>query len=120
MAHRPGQHRQPQEVAQIVGQHEELQLDPDLEYQKRTFPRQLLNRLILRAVRMLTAANFFPFDSIVPLRAGGLGGGFVLSHPQSFPGLGTNRVNISGSSLTNRAFAPVNTSGDSFFRLIYP
>jgi hypothetical protein len=67
-----GQHCQPQEVAQIVGQHEELQLDPDLEYQKRTLPRKLPNRLILRAVHMLTAANFFPFDSIVPLRAGAL------------------------------------------------
>src|SRR5882762_8823482 len=42
---------------------------PDLESRKRTLPRKLHTRLVLRGVRMLTAAKFLPFGTIVPLRA---------------------------------------------------
>src|SRR6267142_1983368 len=45
---------------------------PDLESRKRTLPRKLHTRLILRGVRVLTAAKFLPFGSVVSLRAGAL------------------------------------------------
>jgi len=45
---------------------------PDLESQKRTLPRKLNTRLILRGVPVLTAAKFLPFGTVVPLRAGAL------------------------------------------------
>ncbi|HXJ56385.1 MAG TPA: DedA family protein [Verrucomicrobiae bacterium] len=45
---------------------------PDLESRKRTLPRKLPARLILRGVRVLTAAKFLPFGTVVPLRAGAL------------------------------------------------
>jgi len=45
---------------------------PDLESRKRTLPRKLHTRLILRGVRVLTAAKFLPFGTVVPLRAGAL------------------------------------------------
>ena len=45
---------------------------PDLESRKLTLPRKLHTRLILRGVRVLTAAKFLPFGTVVPLRAGAL------------------------------------------------
>ena len=48
---------------------------PDLESRKRTLPQKLHTRLILRGVRMLTAAKFVPFGTVVPLRAGALEAG---------------------------------------------
>jgi membrane protein DedA with SNARE-associated domain len=45
---------------------------PDLESRKRSLPRKLHTRLILRGVRVLTAAKFLPFGTLVPLRAGAL------------------------------------------------
>ncbi len=45
---------------------------PDLESRKLTLPRKLHSRLIPRAVRVLTAAKFLPFGTVVPLRAGAL------------------------------------------------
>ena len=45
---------------------------PDLESRKRTLPRKLHTRSILRGVRVLTAAKFLPFGTVVPLRAGAL------------------------------------------------
>jgi len=45
---------------------------PDLESWKRTMPGKLPSRLILRAVRVLTAAKFLPFGTVVPLRAAAL------------------------------------------------
>lgn len=45
---------------------------PDLESQKHTLPRKLHTRLILRGVRVLTAAKFLPFGTVVSLRAGAL------------------------------------------------
>ena len=45
---------------------------PDLESRKHTLPRKLNARLILRGVRVLTGAKFFPFGNVVPLRAGAL------------------------------------------------
>jgi membrane protein DedA with SNARE-associated domain len=45
---------------------------PDLEFRKRTLPRKLHTRLILRGVRVLTTAKFLPFGTVVPLRAGAL------------------------------------------------
>ena len=45
---------------------------PDLESRKHTLPRKLNTRLILRGVRVLTAAKFLPFGTVVPLRAGAL------------------------------------------------
>jgi len=45
---------------------------PDLESRKRTLPRKLNTRLIRRSVRVLTAAKFLPFGTVVPLRAGAL------------------------------------------------
>jgi membrane protein DedA with SNARE-associated domain len=45
---------------------------PDLESRKRALPRTLHTRLILRGVRVLTAAKFLPFGTVVPLRAGAL------------------------------------------------
>ena len=45
---------------------------PDLESRKRAIPGKLPSRLILRAVRVLTAAKFLPFGTVVPLRAGAL------------------------------------------------
>ncbi|SPE44748.1 membrane hypothetical protein [Candidatus Sulfotelmatobacter sp. SbA7] len=45
---------------------------PHWEAQKRTLPRKLYTRLILRGVRVLTAAKFLLFGTVVPLRAGAL------------------------------------------------
>jgi len=45
---------------------------PDLESRKCTLPRKLRARLILRGVRLLTAAKFLPFGTVVALRAGAL------------------------------------------------
>jgi len=45
---------------------------PDLESRKRAFPRKLHTRLILRGMRVLTGAKFFPFGNVVPLGAGAL------------------------------------------------
>ena len=45
---------------------------PDLESRKRMLPRKLNTRLILRGVRVLTAAKFLPLGSVVPMRAGAL------------------------------------------------
>jgi len=45
---------------------------PDLESRKRTLPPKLYTRLILRGVRVLTAAKFLPFGTVVSLRAGAL------------------------------------------------
>ena len=45
---------------------------PDLESRKLTLPRKLHTRLILRGVRVLTAAKFLPFGTVVPLHAGAL------------------------------------------------
>ena len=45
---------------------------PDLEARKHMVPGRLPARLILRAVRVLTAAKFLPFGNVVPLRAGAL------------------------------------------------
>jgi len=45
---------------------------PDLESRKLTLPRKLHTRLILRGVRVLTAAKFLPFGHVMPLRAGAL------------------------------------------------
>jgi membrane protein DedA with SNARE-associated domain len=45
---------------------------PGLESRKLTLPRKLHTRLILRDVRVLTAAKFLPFGTIVPLHAGAL------------------------------------------------
>jgi membrane protein DedA with SNARE-associated domain len=50
---------------------------PDLESRKRTFPRKLPTRLILRGIRVLTAAKFLPFGTVVPLRAGALEVGWL-------------------------------------------
>src|SRR5689334_5737071 len=49
-----------------------FRLFPDLESRKRTIPRKLNTRLILRVVPVLTAAKFLPFGTVVPLRAGAL------------------------------------------------
>ena len=45
---------------------------PHLESVKRTIPRRLHAKLVLRGVRMLTAAKFIPFGTVVALRAGAL------------------------------------------------
>ena len=45
---------------------------PDLEFRKRTLPRKLHTRLILRGVRVLTTAKFLPFGTVFLLRAGAL------------------------------------------------
>jgi membrane protein DedA with SNARE-associated domain len=45
---------------------------PDLESRQRTLPRKLHTRFILRGVRVLTAAKFLPFGTVVSLRAGAL------------------------------------------------
>jgi membrane protein DedA with SNARE-associated domain len=45
---------------------------PHWEARKHTLPRKLHTRLILRGVRVLTAAKFLPFGTVVPLRAGAL------------------------------------------------
>jgi membrane protein DedA with SNARE-associated domain len=50
---------------------------PDLESRKRTLPRKLHTRSILRGVRVLTVAKFLPFGTVVPLRAGALEVGFL-------------------------------------------
>jgi len=58
-----------------LGQHAKrriFRVFPDLESRKRTLPRKLHTRLILRGVRVLTAAKFLPFGTVVPLRAGAL------------------------------------------------
>jgi membrane protein DedA with SNARE-associated domain len=49
-----------------------FRLFPDLASQKHTLPRKLPTRLILRGARVLTAAKFLPFGTVVPLRAGAL------------------------------------------------
>lgn len=49
-----------------------LRVFPELESQKLTLPRKLNTRLILRGVRVLTAAKFLPFGTVVSLRAGAL------------------------------------------------
>jgi len=45
---------------------------PHWEARKRTLPRKLHTRSILRGVRVLTVAKFLPFGTVVPLRAGAL------------------------------------------------
>ena len=45
---------------------------PHWEARKHTLPRKLHTRLILRGVRVLTAAKFLPFGTVVSLRAGAL------------------------------------------------
>ena len=45
---------------------------PDLASKKHALPRKLPTRLILRGLRVLTAAKFLPFGTVVPLRAGAL------------------------------------------------
>ena len=45
---------------------------PHLESVKRTIPRKLHAKLFFRGVRILTAAKFIPFGTVVSLRAGAL------------------------------------------------
>jgi membrane protein DedA with SNARE-associated domain len=49
-----------------------FRLFPHLESVKRTIPRRLHVKLVLRGVRILTAAKFIPFGTVVSLRAGAL------------------------------------------------
>jgi len=58
-----------------LGQHGKrriFRLFPDLETRKHALPRKLHTRLVLRGVRVLTAAKFLPFGTVIPMRAGAL------------------------------------------------
>jgi membrane protein DedA with SNARE-associated domain len=50
---------------------------PHLESVKRATPQRLHAKLVLRGMRILTAAKFIPFGTMVSLRAGALGVGLL-------------------------------------------